>query len=137
MIVFAVITLQKLELSEYKSCMLKVGRNCNYQTANFRTLRLQTMHVKNAKKASSKLQRMQTTLSRNYCSISAPKLSAVIHCLQWMTAKIALKLQWEIEHSGNLQNLQGNYLQCTERRIFPIFINFITHNSIISNTIRK
>ena len=71
------------------------------------------MHVKNAKKASSKLQRMQTTLSRNYCSINAPKLSAVIHCLQWMTAKIALKLQWEIEHSGNLQNLQGNYLQCS------------------------
>ena len=121
MIVFAVITLQKLELSEYKSCMLKVGRNCNYQTANFRTLRLQTMHVKNAKKASSKLQRMQTTFSRNYCSINAPKLSAVIHCLQWMTAKIALKLQWEIEHSGNLQNLQGNYLQCrsgVDRRHF-------------------
>ena len=112
LIIFAIIRLQKLELSEYKSCMLKVGRNCNYQTANFRTLRLQTMHVKNAKKASSKLQRMQTTLSRNYCSINAPKLSAVIHCLQWMTAKIALKLQWEIEHSGNLQNLQGNYLQC-------------------------
>ena len=112
MIIFAIIRLQKLELSEYKLCMLKVGRNCNYQTANFRTLRLQTMHVKNAKKASSKLQRMQTTLSRNYCSINAPKLSAVIHCLQWMTAKIALKLQWEIEHSGNLQNLQGNYLQC-------------------------
>ena len=121
MIVFAVITLQKLELSEYKLCMLKVGRNCNYQTANFRTLRLQTMHVKNAKKASSKLQRMQTTLSRNYCSINAPKLSAVIHCLQWMTAKIALKLQWEIKHSGNLQNLQRNYLQCcvgsTEKKI--------------------
>ena len=95
--------------------MLKVGRNCNYQTANFRTLRLQTMHVKNAKKASSKLQRMQTTLSRNYCSINVPKLSTVIHCLQWMTAKIALKLQWEIEHSGNLQNLQGNYLQCRGR----------------------
>ena len=113
MIIFAIIRLQKSELSEYKSCMLKVGRNCNYQTANFRTLRLQTMHVKNAKKASSKLQRMQTTLSRNYCSINAPKLSAVIHCLQWMTAKIALKLQWEIEHSGNLQNLQGNYLQCS------------------------
>ena len=98
--------------------MLKVGRNCNYQTANFRTLRLQTMHVKNAKKASSKLQRMQTTFSRNYCSINAPKLSAVIHCLQWMTAKIALKLQWEIEHSGNLQNLQGNYLQCV--RSLPV-----------------
>ena len=113
MIIFAIIRLQKLELSEYKSCMLKVGKYCNYPTAIFRTLRLQTMHVKNAKKASSKLQRMQTTLSRNYCSINAPKLSAVIHCLQWMTAKIALKLQWEIEHSGNLQNLQGNYLQCT------------------------
>ena len=112
MIIFAIIRLQKLELSEYKSCMLKVGKYCNYPTAIFRTLRLQTMHVKNAKKASSKLQRMQTTLSRNYCSINAPKLSAVIHCLQWMTAKIALKLQWEIEHSGNLQNLQGNYLQC-------------------------
>ena len=101
--------------------MLKVGRNCNYQTANFRTLRLQTMHVKNAKKASSKLQRLQTTLSRNYCSINAPKLSAVIHCLQWMTAKIALKLQWEIEHSGNLQNLQRNYLQCSSLHLLYIY----------------
>ena len=61
------------------------------------------MRVKNAKKASSKLQRMQTTLSRNYCSINAPKLSAVIHCLQWITAKIALKMQWDFGHSGNLQ----------------------------------
>ena len=70
------------------------------------------MRVKNAKKASSKLQKMQTTLSRNCCSKNAPKLSAVIHCLQWITAKIALKMQWDFGHSGNLQNLQGNYLQC-------------------------
>ena len=104
--------------------MLKVCRNCNYQTANFRTLRLKTIHVENAKKASSKLQRMQTTLSRNYCSINAPKLSAVIHCLQWMTAKIALKLQWEIEHSGNLQNLQGNYLQCILITSFRLVFEF-------------
>ena len=40
-------------------------------------------------------------------------LSAVIHYLQWMTVKIALKLLWDLEHSGNLQNLQGNYLQCS------------------------
>ena len=70
------------------------------------------MHVKNAKKASSKLQKMQTVLSKDCCSINAPKLSAVIHCLQWITAKIALKMQWDFGHSGNLQNLQGNYLQC-------------------------
>ena len=70
------------------------------------------MCVKNAKKASSELQKMQTTLSRNCCSKNAPKLSAVIHCLQWTTAKIALKMQWDFGHSGNLQNLQGNYLQC-------------------------
>ena len=71
------------------------------------------MHVKNAKKASSKLQKMQTPLSKNYCSINAPILSAVIQCLQWITAKIALKMQWDFGHSGNLQNLQGNYLQCS------------------------
>ena len=106
MIIFAIIRLQKSELSECKSCMLRIGRNCNYQTANFRTLRLQTMHVKNAKKASSKLQRMQTTLSRNCSSKNALKLSAVIHCLQWMTAKIALNLQWDFGHSVNMQNLQ-------------------------------
>ena len=70
------------------------------------------MHVKNAKKASSKLQKMQATLSRNCCSKNAHKLSVVIHCLQWITAKIALKMQWDFGHSGNLQNLQGNYLQC-------------------------
>ena len=70
------------------------------------------MHVKIAEKASSKWQKMQTTLSRNCCSKNAPKLSAVIHCLQWITAKIALKMQWDFGHSGNLQNLQGNYLQC-------------------------
>ena len=70
------------------------------------------MHVKFAEKASSKWQKMQTTLSRNCCSKNAPKLSAVIHCLQWITAKIALKMQWDFGHSGNLQNLQGNYLQC-------------------------
>ena len=70
------------------------------------------MCVKNAKKASSELQKMQTTLSRNCCSKNAPKLSAVIHCLQWTTAKIALKMQWDFGHSGNLQNLQGNCLQC-------------------------
>ena len=70
------------------------------------------MRVENAKKASSKLQKMQTELSKNCCSINAPKLSAVIHCLQWMTAKIALNMQWDFGHSGNLQNLQGNYLQC-------------------------
>ena len=73
------------------------------------------MRIKNAKKASSELQKMQTTLSRNCCSKNAPKLSAVIHCLQWITAKIALKMQWDFGHSGNLQNLQGNYLQCTGR----------------------
>ena len=73
------------------------------------------MHVKNAKKASSKLQKMQTALSKNYCAINAHIFSAVIRCLQWMTAKIALKLQWEIEHSGNLQNLQGYYLQCSNK----------------------
>ena len=73
------------------------------------------MHVKNAKKASSKLQKMQTTLSRNCCSKNAPKLSAVIHCLQWITAKIALKMQWDFGHSGNLQNLQGNYLQFADK----------------------
>ena len=137
MIIFAIIWLQKLELSEYKSCMLKVGRNCNYQTANFRTLRLQTMHVKNAKKASSKLQRMQTTLSRNYCSINAPKLSAVIHCLQWMTAKIALKLQWEIEHSGNLQNLQGNYLQCRNLQMWNITFSKCWYSSYYCSEKRK
>ena len=71
------------------------------------------MRVKNAKKASSELQKMQTTLSRNCCLKNAPKLSAVIHCLQWTTAKIALKMQWDFGHSGNLQNLQGNYLQCS------------------------
>ena len=71
------------------------------------------MHVKIAEKASSKWQKMQTTLSRNCCSKNAPKLSAVIHCLQWITAKIALKMQWDFGHSGNLQNLQGNYLQCS------------------------
>ena len=71
------------------------------------------MCVKNAKKASSELQQMQTTLSRNCWSKNAPKLSAVIHCLQWITAKIALKMQWDFGHSGNLQNLQGNYLQCS------------------------
>ena len=71
------------------------------------------MRVKIAEKASSKWQKMQTTLSRNCCSKNAPKLSAVIHCLQWITAKIALKMQWDFGHSGNLQNLQGNYLQCT------------------------
>ena len=76
------------------------------------------MHVKNAKKASSKLQKMQTTLSRNCCSKNAPKLSAVIHCLQWITAKIALKMQWDFGHSGNLQNLQGNCLQCSFWAIF-------------------
>ena len=70
------------------------------------------MCVKNAKKASSELQKMQTTLSRNCWSKNAPKLSAVIHCLQWTTAKIALKMQWDFGHSGNLQNLQANYLQC-------------------------
>ena len=70
------------------------------------------MHVKIAEKASSKWQKMQTTLSRNCCSKNAPKLSAVIHCLQWITAKIALKMQWDFGHSGNLQNLQGNCLQC-------------------------
>ena len=70
------------------------------------------MRVKNAKKANLKWQKMQTTLSRNCCSKNAPKLSAVIHCLQWITAKIALKMQWDFGHSGNLQNLQGNYLQC-------------------------
>ena len=75
------------------------------------------MRVKNAKKASSKLQKMQTTLSRNCCSKNAPKLSAVIHCLQWITAKIALKMQWDFGHSGNLQNLQGNYLQCNPLKI--------------------
>ena len=32
------------------------------------------MHAKNAKKASSKLQKLQTTLSRNCCSKNAPKL---------------------------------------------------------------
>ena len=71
------------------------------------------MRVKIAEKASSKWQKMQTTLSRNCCSKNAPKLSAVIHCLQWITAKIALKMQWDFGHSGNLQNLQGNYLQCS------------------------
>ena len=90
------------------------------------------MRLKNAKKASSELQKMQTTLSRNCCSKNAPKLSAVIHCLQWTTAKIALKMQWDFGHSGNLQNLQGNYLQCTfipdrtfisESRVFTLHIN--------------
>ena len=71
------------------------------------------MRVKIAEKASSKWQKMQTTRSRNCCSKNAPKLSAVIHCLQWITAKIALKMQWDFGHSGNLQNLQGNYLQCS------------------------
>ena len=70
------------------------------------------MRVKNAKKASSELQKMQTTLGRNCCSKTAPKLSAVIHCLQWITAKIALKMQWDFGHSENLQNLQGNCMQC-------------------------
>ena len=79
------------------------------------------MCVKNAKKASSELQKMQTTLSRNCCSKNAPKLSAVIHCLQWTTAKIALKMQWDFGHSGNLQNLQGNYLQCIPRHLKIIF----------------
>ena len=74
------------------------------------------MRVKIAEKASSKWQKMQTTLSRNCCSKNAPKLSAVIHCLQWITAKIALKMQWDFGHSGNLQNLQGNYLQCRRSR---------------------
>ena len=73
------------------------------------------MRVKIAEKASSKWQKMQTTRSRNCCSKNAPKLSAVIHCLQWITAKIALKMQWDFGHSGNLQNLQGNYLQCKAR----------------------
>ena len=70
------------------------------------------MHVKNAKKTSSKLQIMQTALSRNCCLINVPILSAVIHYLQRMTAKIALNLQWDFGHSGNLQNLLGNCLQC-------------------------
>ena len=35
------------------------------------------MRVKNAKKVSSELQKMQTTLSRNCCSKNAPKLIAV------------------------------------------------------------
>ena len=69
------------------------------------------MRVKNARKASSELQKMQTTLSINCCSKNAPKLSAVIHCLQWITSKIALKIKWDFGHSGNLQNLQGNCLQ--------------------------
>ena len=81
------------------------------------------MRVKIAEKASSKWQKMQTTLSRNCCSKNAPKLSAVIHCLQWITAKIALKMQWDFGHSGNLQNLQGNYLQCTYLDLRDSFLN--------------
>ena len=83
------------------------------------------MRLKNAKKASSELQKMQTTLSRNCCSKNAPKLSAVIHCLQWITAKIALKMQWDFGHSGNLQNLQGNCLQCSLPRSFMFQIVII------------
>ena len=77
------------------------------------------MRVKNAKKASSELQKMQTTLSRNCWSKNAPKLSAVIHCLQWTTAKIALKMQWDFGHSGNLQNLQGNCCSVHRLSYFP------------------
>ena len=84
------------------------------------------MCVKNAKKASSELQKMQTTLSRNCCSKNAPKLSAVIHCLQWTTAKIAVKMQWDFGHSGNLQNLQGNYLQCNFLHSNTLFKSFTT-----------
>ena len=88
------------------------------------------MHVKIAEKASSKWQKMQTTLSRNCCSKNAPKLSAVLHCLQWNTAKIALKMQWEIEHSGNLQNLQGNYLQCSteDNLVVGTVYQFLRHD---------
>ena len=88
------------------------------------------MRVKNAKKASSELQKMQTTLGRNCCSKTAPKLSAVIHCLQWITAKIALKMQWDFGHSGNLQNLQGNYLQCIKSMNFGslYLYNFPLHD---------
>ena len=82
------------------------------------------MRVKIAEKASSKWQKMQTTLSRNCCSKNAPKLSAVIHCLQWITAKIALKMQWDFGHSGNLQNLQGNCLQCESISFLSKFKHF-------------
>ena len=80
------------------------------------------MYVKNAKNASSKWQKLKTKLSRYCCSKNAPKLNAVIHCLQWITAKIALKMQWDFGHSGNLQNLQGNCLQCSE---FGSYLNNI------------
>ena len=101
------------------------------------------MRLKNAKKASSELQKMQTTLSRNCCSKNAPKLSAVIHCLQWITAKIALKMQWDFGHSGNLQNLQGNYLQCGFTHVpdlHSVLMSFSAHSvprgqSIISDAI--
>ena len=89
------------------------------------------MCVKNAKKASSELQKMQTTLSRNCCSKNAPKLSAVIHCLQWITAKIALKMQWDFGHSGNLQNLQGNYLQCTQFFLVHLVLPSVTENATL------
>ena len=85
------------------------------------------MCVKNAKKASSELQKMQTTLSRNCWSKNAPKLSAVIHCLQWTTAKIALKMQWDFGHSGNMQNLQGNYLQCSKEKVLITSIIQLNH----------
>ena len=88
------------------------------------------MRVKIAEKASSKWQKMQTTLSRNCCSKNAPKLSAVIHCLQWITAKIALKMQWDFGHSGNLQNLQGNCLQCMQLQIQSENISLIFSSAL-------
>ena len=87
------------------------------------------MRVKIAEKASSKWQKMQTTFSRNCCSKNAPKLSAVIHCLQWITAKIALKMQWDFGHSGNLQNLQGNCLQCKHKGCWKPIENGWTEKS--------
>ena len=79
MIKFAIIRLQKLGLSECKSCMFGIGRNYNHWIAKSSTLILKTMCVKNAKKAISKLQKMPTALSRNCCLINVPILSAMIY----------------------------------------------------------
>ena len=59
------------------------------------------------------LLKLQFFNCRKYSLSLFSNWTTVVHCMLSMTAQTAVKLQWENEHSGNLQFLQWKGLQCT------------------------
>ena len=60
------------------------------------------MDAEGAQNVGLKSQKMQVSHCNNCRFWLHLKYIAVIHCIQWMTVRNALKLQWENEHSEYL-----------------------------------